>query len=309
MADALPFKSTMQFAYGEPRELAPGVVRIVANNPNHFTFKGTNTYLVGSGSNIALIDPGPDDPAHLKAILDTVGERHITHVVITHTHRDHTDGMPALLAATGAKTAGFGRRAANRGSKVTSPSGGEFVDRDFIPDIPLADGQRLEGDGWALTALHTPGHAPDHLCFALDGTQILFSGDHVMGWNTSVVAPPEGSMGAYLRSLQLLIDRPDKVYFPGHGGQVEEPQRLVKAYLLHRRMREQAILDCIRAGTNTASAIVPVIYKGLDPKLVKAATLSVLAHAEHLIERGLVHFDSPPFSSSRLSSDQPLSAS
>jgi glyoxylase-like metal-dependent hydrolase (beta-lactamase superfamily II) len=303
MAEELPFKKTMIFAYGIPRELAPGVVRIVANNPNHFTFKGTNTYLLGTGSSLALIDPGPDDPAHLKAILDTVGERQIRHVIITHTHRDHTDGMPALLAATGAKTVGFGRRVANRGSKRTSPSGGEYVEKDFIPDIPLTDGQRLEGDGWAVTALHTPGHAPDHLCFALEGTKVLFSGDHVMGWNTSVVAPPEGSMGAYIRSLQRLTERSDELYFPGHGGQVEDPQRLVKAFLLHRRMREQAILQCIRDGNNTVRAIVPIIYKGLDPKLLNAASLSVLAHVEHLIERGLAYCDSP------LSADRPLSVS
>ena len=139
-------------------------------------------------------------------------------MLITHTHRDHTDGMPALLAATGAKTVGFGRRAPNRGTKRTSPSGGEFVDRDFVPDIPLADSGRLEGDGWAFTAVHTPGHAPDHLCFALEGTSILFSGDHVMGWNTSVVAPPEGNMGAYMRSLQRLTERSDGVYFPAMAG-------------------------------------------------------------------------------------------
>jgi glyoxylase-like metal-dependent hydrolase (beta-lactamase superfamily II) len=299
MAETLPFKKTMIFAYGEPRELAPGVVRIVANNPNHFTYKGTNTYLVGIGDRLALIDPGPEDPAHLKAILDTIGRRTISHVVITHTHRDHTDGMPALLAATGAKTAGFGRRAPNRGTRQTSPSGSEFVDQDFIPDVPLADGQTLQGGGWALTALHTPGHAPDHLCFALSGTRALFSGDHVMGWNTSVVAPPEGRMGDYIRSLELLTKRDDAVYFPGHGGQVEEPQRLVKAYLLHRRMREQSILECIGDGTNTARAIVPVIYRDLDPKLVKAATLSVLAHVEHLLERGLVRYE-PPLSADRV---------
>lgn len=303
MAEALPFRMTMDFAYGEPRELSPGVVRIVANNPNHFTFKGTNTYLVGRGNDLALIDPGPDDPKHLAAILAAVARRRISHVIITHTHRDHTDGMPALLAATGAKTAGFGRRVANRGSKRTSPSGGEFVEKDFIPDIPLADNQRLEGDGWAMTALHTPGHAPDHLCFALEGTNILFSGDHVMGWNTSVVAPPEGNMAAYIRSLERLTERSDGVYYPGHGGQVEDPQRLVRAYLLHRRMREQAIFECIRNGTNTVRAIVPVVYKGLDPKLLNAASLSVLAHVEHLIERGLVRCDSP------LSSDRPLSVS
>jgi glyoxylase-like metal-dependent hydrolase (beta-lactamase superfamily II) len=292
MAEVLPFKTAMQFTYGEPRELAPDVFRIVANNPSPFTYKGTNTYLMGSRS-VALIDPGPADPVHLAAILKAIGSRRLTHVVITHTHRDHTDGLPALLAATGAKTAGFGRRAAARGTRSTSPSGGEFVDRDFVPDVPLADGEMLEGDGWAIAAIHTPGHAPDHLCFALAGTKVLFSGDHVMGWNTSVVAPPEGSMGAYIRSLELLTQRSDGVYFPGHGGQVEDPQRLVKAFLLHRRMREQAVLECIREGDNTARAIMPIIYRGLDPKLRNAATLSVLAHVEHLVERGLVRCDSP----------------
>jgi glyoxylase-like metal-dependent hydrolase (beta-lactamase superfamily II) len=303
MAETLPLRTTMNFAYGEPRELAPGVVRIVANNPNHFTFKGTNTYLLGAGAAVALIDPGPEDPAHLAAILAAVGSRRIGHVLITHTHRDHTDGLPALLAATGAKTVGFGRRAVNRGTKRTSPSGGEFVDKDFIPDIPLKDGERLEGEGWAVTALHTPGHAPDHLCFALEGTRILFSGDHVMGWNTSVVAPPEGNMGAYIRSLQRLTERSDGVYFPGHGGQVDDPLRLVKAFLVHRRMREQAILECIRQGNTTARTIVPIVYKGLDPKLLNAATLSALAHVEHLIERGLVYCDSP------LTADRALSVS
>ena len=303
MADELPFKKTMIFTYGEPRELAPGVVRIVASNPNHFTFKGTNTYLIGNGRSIGLIDPGPDDPAHLRAILDAAGGRTISHIIITHTHRDHTDGMPALLAATGAKTVGFGRRVANRGTKRTSPSGGEYVEKDFVPDIPLTDGQSLEGDGWTIAAVHTPGHAPDHLCFALGGTKTLFSGDHVMGWNTSIVAPPEGNMGAYIRSLQRLAERDDEIYFPGHGGQVEEPQRLVKAYLLHRRMREQSILDCIRQGDATVRSIVPIVYKDLDPKLLNAASLSVLAHVEHLIERGLVCCDSP------LSADRVLSLS
>jgi glyoxylase-like metal-dependent hydrolase (beta-lactamase superfamily II) len=291
----------MNFAYGVPRELTPGVVRLVANNPGHFTFKGTNTYIVGKNE-LALIDPGPCDPAHLKAILETIGSRRLSHVLITHTHRDHTDGLPALLAATGSKTAGFGRRARERGGKLTSPSGSEFVDQDFIPDVALTHGDRLTGDGWALTAVHTPGHAPDHLCLALEGTGVLFSGDHVMGWNTSVIAPPEGNMGDYMRALELLIGRSDRVYYPGHGGQVEDPQRLVKAFLLHRRMREQAVLDCIRAGTNTVKAIVPVIYRDLNPKLLNAATLSVLAHVEHLIARDLVRCDSP------LSADCPLFA-
>jgi glyoxylase-like metal-dependent hydrolase (beta-lactamase superfamily II) len=306
MAVAPQFRTTMEFAYGVPRELAPGVVRLVANNPGPFTFKGTNTYLIGTnaGREIALIDPGPADTAHLQAILAAIGDRRLSHILITHTHRDHVDGLEGLIVATGAKVAGFGRRAITPGDSITSPSGSEHVDVDFVPDVMLAHGDRLEGDGWAVTALHTPGHAPDHLCFALEGLGqgVLFSGDHVMGWNTSVVAPPEGRMADYLRSLQLLGERADRVYFPGHGGRVEEPQRLVKAFLLHRRMREQAILDCIRAGNNTVRAIVPVIYRDLDPKLVRAASLSVLAHVEHLISRGLVRSDFP------LSADRPLSS-
>lgn len=304
MADELPFKKTMQFTYGEPRELAEGVVRIVANNPSPFTYKGSNTYVVGTGKELAVIDPGPADDAHIEAILRYVGGRKVSHVLITHTHRDHTDGMPALLAATGARTAGYGRRVERRGTKGTSPSGSEFVDKDFVPDVPLVDGDVLEGDGWNLTALFTPGHAPDHLCFALGDTGILFSGDHVMGWNTSVVAPPEGNMGDYIRALDKLQGRPDKVFMPGHGGRVEEPARLVKAFLLHRRMREQAILDCIRNGTNRVRDIVPVIYKDLDPRLINAASLSVLAHVEHLTERGLLRPEAEP-----LSADLPLSPS
>jgi glyoxylase-like metal-dependent hydrolase (beta-lactamase superfamily II) len=301
MAEGPEFRTTMHFAYGVPRELTPGVVRIVANNPGPFTFKGTNTYIVGS-QDLALIDPGPEDPAHLKAILEFIGERRLSHVLITHTHRDHTDGLPALLAASGAKTVGYGRRARTRGTKGTSPSGSEFVDQDFIPDVPLVDSGRLAGNGWAFTAIHTPGHAPDHLCFALEGSTVLFSGDHVMGWNTSVIAPPEGNMGDYMRALEVLKGRDDQVYFPGHGGQIAEPQRMVKAFLLHRRMREQAILDCIRDGNNVIKTIVPVIYRDLNPKLLNAAALSVQAHVEHLIEQGLVRCDSP------LSQDRPLSA-
>jgi len=304
MAEGPHFRTTMDFAYGVARELAPGVMRLVANNPGPFTFKGTNTYLVGRGDDLVLIDPGPEDAAHRDAILATIGRRRLRHILITHTHRDHVDGLPALIDATGASTAGFGRRAKQPGVRRTSASGGEYVDLDFVPDVRLDQGDRLAGDGWAFTALHTPGHAPDHLSFELEGTGVLFSGDHVMGWNTSVIAPPEGSMADYMRSLELLGERAgrDRVYLPGHGGRVEEPQRLVKAFLLHRRMREQAILDCIRSGTNTVKAIVPAIYRGLDPKLTNAASLSVLAHVEHLIARGLVRCDSP------LSADRALSA-
>lgn len=301
MAEELPFRKEIHFEYGVVSELAPGVRRIVANNPGPFTYKGTNTYIVGQGQEIALIDPGPADEAHFDAIMRAVGSSRITHIIITHTHHDHTDGLERFLHATGARTCGFGRKAAAHGTKRTSASGGEFVDRDFNPDVALKDGGRLEGQGFALTALHTPGHAPDHLCFALEGTGVLFSGDHVMAWNTSVVAPPEGKMGDYIRALERLLDRSDEVYFPGHGGRVYQPQRLVKAYVLHRRMREQAILECVRAGRTTIAEIVPIVYRDLDPRLLNAAALSVAAHVEHLVERGLVTCEGPPTAPQRLS--------
>jgi glyoxylase-like metal-dependent hydrolase (beta-lactamase superfamily II) len=301
MADELPFRKEINFSYGTPSTLAPGVRRIVANNPGPFTFKGTNTYLIGSGRDLVLIDPGPEDDAHFAAIQAAVGSSRISRILVTHTHRDHVDGLERLAAATGAKTCGFGRTAHTRGTKRTSPSGGEFVDQDFHPDVVLKDGDRIEGDGFSLQALHTPGHAPDHLCFALEGTKLLFSGDHVMAWNTSVVAPPEGKMGDYLRALARLLDRDDEIYLPGHGGRVLQPQRLVKAYMLHRRMREQAIVECIRDGKTTIKEIVQIVYRDLDPRLLNAASLSVAAHVEHLVERGIVTSEGPPTSPVHLS--------
>lgn len=301
MADEIPFRKEMNFEYGVPRELAPGVVRIVANNPGPFTFKGTNTYLLGQGRDLTLVDPGPEDAAHLEAILRATEGKRIVDIIITHTHRDHVDGLPALQAATGARVLGFGRKARNPGRTAVSPSGGESNDEDFAPDVVLIDGSRYDGDGFCLTALHTPGHAPDHLCFAIEGTGILLSGDHVMGWNTSVVAPPEGNMAAYMRSLDKLMERADDVFFPGHGGRIEKPQRVVRAFIMHRRMREQAILDCIKGGSTTIAQIVEAVYRGLDPRLVRAASLSVAAHVESLVERGLVSASGPSTAPENLS--------
>lgn len=289
----IEFKTDMAFTYGEPTEMAPGVARLVANNPGPFTFKGTNTYLVGTRS-LAVVDPGPDDPAHLDAILRAAAGRPITHLFVTHTHRDHVDGLPALKAATGAVSCGFATPPGARGSLATSPSGSEFVDLDFVPDLRLRHGETVAGGDWALTALYTPGHAPDHLCFAFETAGALFSGDHVMAWNTTVVAPPEGRMADYLASLAALLERSDRLYLPGHGGRIEEPQRTVKAYLLHRRWREQAILAAIRDGHTTIRAIVALIYTDLDEMLLKAASLSVQAHVEHLIEKGLLACAGPP---------------
>jgi glyoxylase-like metal-dependent hydrolase (beta-lactamase superfamily II) len=303
MSADLTFKKSMVFEYGVPMELAPGVVRLVANNPSMFTFKGTNTYLVGA-TELALIDPGPQDDAHFDAIMRTIAGRRVTHVLITHTHRDHTDGLARIIAATGAATCGYGRAAQTPGEVRLSPSGSEFIDQDFKPDIMLRHGDEVTGPDWTLQAVFTPGHAPDHLCFALADRRLLFSGDHVMAWNTTVVAPPEGNMADYMASLDVLLARAahDDVYLPGHGGRVETPGRVVKAFIVHRTWREQAILGAVRDGTDTVRTIVSRVYQGLDARLATAAALSVQAHVEHLISRRLVRCDGP------LTFDQPLVA-
>ena len=301
MASDLEFKTDMHFQYGVPTGLGPGVVRLVCENPGPFTFKGTNTYVVGS-TELAVIDPGPADAKHIADILKVAGGRPVTHILITHTHRDHVDNAEALKEATGALTCGYRRTGAERGNIERSPSGTEFVDIDFAPDIELAHGDVITGADWSLTALHTPGHAPDHICYALDGRDILFSGDHVMAWNTTVVAPPEGRMADYLASLQLLMERRESLYLPGHGGRIEDAGRMVKAYLLHRRWREQAIVAAIRDGRETVRDVAQLIYENLDPKLHTAALLSVMAHVEHLIERDVISGEGP------LSFDQRLSA-
>jgi glyoxylase-like metal-dependent hydrolase (beta-lactamase superfamily II) len=299
--DQLSFKTAMTFAYGEPAPMGPGIVRIVAPNAGPFTFKGTNTYLIGSTS-LAVIDPGPEDESHIAAILRVAGSRPITHILSTHAHRDHVGGISALKAATGAKVVGFARSPdASRIALEHSPSGSYFVDYDFTPDQAIRGGDQVGGSDWAVTAIHTPGHAPDHLCFALDGRDVVFSGDHVMAWNTSVVAPPEGRMADYIGSLEILLDRKDSVFLPGHGGRLEDPQRTVKAYLLHRRWREQAIMKAMKDGAASIRAIVPEVYQGLQAPLIPAATLSVQAHVEFLIERGLVSSDGPLHPECRLS--------
>lgn len=291
--DNLNFKTGMAFVYGEPSAMGPGVARLVAPNPGPFTHKGTNTYLVGS-TEIAVIDPGPDDAAHRDAILKAAAGRAITHIVLTHAHRDHVDGVAGLKAATGAPSYAFPRdAAADQITAEQSPTGSYFVDYAFRPDHALGAGDTIAGKDFALTAIHTPGHAPDHLCFALEGRRLVFSGDHVMAWNTSVVAPPEGRMADYIASLEILRDRNDDVFLPGHGGRLENPQRTVKAYLLHRRWREKAVLDALAGGAETVRAITPVVYQGLAANLIPAAMLSVVAHVEHLIEKGRISCEPP----------------
>jgi glyoxylase-like metal-dependent hydrolase (beta-lactamase superfamily II) len=274
-------------------------VRITAGNRGPFTGDGTNSWLVGSRE-LALIDPGPDDPAHAEAVLIAARGRPITHILLTHAHCDHVDGVPRLKQLTGATVAGMARAAGDprrgadsRENSRQSPSGGDFIDWDVPIDRRIDDGEIFTAGDTTFEAIHTPGHAPDHLCFAVAGSNVLFSGDHVMGWSTSVIAPPEGHMGHYLDSLERLMERAETRYLPGHGAQIDEGPRLARAYLLHRQMREQAVLDALKAGATTLPAIAERVYSGLDPAIWNAAVLSVQAHVELLSEKRLVSYSGP----------------
>jgi glyoxylase-like metal-dependent hydrolase (beta-lactamase superfamily II) len=288
----IPLRREMAFDYGVPSGILPGVVRLVAENPGPFTFKGTNTYLVGSKS-LAVIDPGPVDEAHFEAILTAAQGRQISHIFVTHAHRDHVDGLARLQAATGAASIAVGRAHLDVPDVLNSPSGKSFIDLEFEPDQQVADGDIIAGEDWAIEVLHTPGHAPDHICLALRDRGVLFSGDHVMAWNTTVIAPPEGRMADYMASLARLLELGIDLYLPAHGGRLEDARRTVKAFLLHRQWRERAILQAIRRRGLTVRGIVGLIYRGLDDELVTAAGLSVMAHVEHLSEQNLVRYSAP----------------
>jgi glyoxylase-like metal-dependent hydrolase (beta-lactamase superfamily II) len=272
----------------------PGVRRVMANNPGPFTFKGTLSYIVGRG-NVAIVDPGPDDPAHIGALLDAVRGETVTHIFVTHTHRDHSPAVPAVKAATGAIVYAEGPHRAARplhiGEHNPLDSSG---DRDFRPDVRLKDGEVVEGDGWAIEGVTTPGHTANHMAFALKGRDILFAGDHVMGWATSIVAPPDGAMSDYMASLAKLARRDEDLYFPGHGPAVPDAKRFVSYYRLHRKAREDSILHRLGKGATDIPTIVRAIYIGIDPRLTGAAGMSVLAHMEDLVARGVVETDGAP---------------
>ncbi|MEG6508839.1 MBL fold metallo-hydrolase [Methyloligella sp. 2.7D] len=290
MTAELAFNRSVDVEYGVAEEMAPGVRRIVANNPGPYTFLGSNTYIVGQGE-VAVIDPGPADKAHLAAIAEATRGERITHILLTHRHRDHCDGARPLQAALGGEIYAFGIEG-KRGNAVI-PGMEDYTDFGLQPDRVLADGETVRGAGWALDVIHTPGHARDHLCFALVGQRTVFTGDHVMGWNTTVIAPPEGSLAEFLASMEKLLDRNDKAFLPGHGGQILTPRRVVRAYMMHRKWREQTILACLEEGVNTIAPIVDRLYGGLEPGLKGAAALSVFAHLEYLIERGQVETEGP----------------
>jgi glyoxylase-like metal-dependent hydrolase (beta-lactamase superfamily II) len=291
MSAELAFNRSQDVDYGVAQEVAPGVRRIVANNPGPYTFLGTNSYVVGK-SEVAVIDPGPANDDHLNAIAGAIKGERLTHILVTHSHRDHCDGARGLQALAGGKIAAFGPTGTARGAGAPGLSY-DFVDPDFVPDHKLADGDTIRGKSFALDVLHMPGHAPDHLCFALVGKRTVFTGDHVMGWNTTVIAPPEGDMAQFLASLERLMQRHDKMFLPAHGGRIQTPQRVVKAYIMHRKWREQTILACLEEGICTVPRIVNRLYGTLDAELKQAAALSVLAHLQYLIERDLVGAEGP----------------
>jgi glyoxylase-like metal-dependent hydrolase (beta-lactamase superfamily II) len=266
--------------------LSPLVRRITADNPGPMTFTGTCTYVVGAGD-VAVIDPGPDSPAHLAALLGALKGEKVRHIVVTHTHRDHSAGAVALKAATGAEIVGCAPYIASEDGSSSSFEAAH--DRTYRPDRMLADGDEIAGPGYVLRAVATPGHTGNHLAFALPGERALFSGDHVMAWATSVVIPPDGKMGDYMASLEKLLRRDDVQYWPGHGGGLAEPQRMVRALLHHRRLREAAILAALERGPADIPTLVAALYQGLDSRLRAAAGLSVLAHLRDLRERGLAH--------------------
>lgn len=287
------FNQTMPSIYGVPEPIGPGIVRLVAQNPGPYTFKGTNTYLIGT-TTLGVIDPGPSDPAHLENILSVAAGREISHIFITHAHRDHSDGAKALSQKCGGQIAAYGRQSREQrvSSEDRTKSGG-LVDYTFHPDLLLEDGDTITTSDWELTALHTPGHAPDHLCFALKKNRVLFTGDHVMAWNTTVVAPPEGRMSDYLSSLEIVLKRKDRLHLPGHGDRLDTPFRTVKAYLVHRQWREKAILAEIRGGSRSISDILRKVYPDVAKDIETAARFSILAHVEHLAEKELITYEPP----------------
>jgi glyoxylase-like metal-dependent hydrolase (beta-lactamase superfamily II) len=291
MADDIPFDKNLNLAPGTVDEVMPGVRRVMADNPGPFTFKGTISYIIGRGK-VAIVDPGPDDPAHISALLDAVRNETVTHIFVTHTHRDHSPAVPVIKHATGATVYAEGVHRAARPLHIGEHNPLDASgDRDFRPDVIFKDGEVVSGDGWTIEAVTTPGHTANHMAYAFKEKNVLFAGDHVMSWATSIVAPPDGAMSDYMASLHKLAERPEQIYFPGHGPAIADAARFVNYYILHRMAREASILHRLAKGATDIPTIVRAIYIGIDPRLTGAAGLSVLAHLEDLVARGLVQTD------------------
>ena len=292
--DDVPFNRNFPLKPGVVEEVRPGIRRVLCDNPSPFTFTGTVSYIVGQGK-VAIIDPGPDSEAHAKALLDAVRGETVTHILVTHTHRDHSPNTPRIKQATGATVYAEGPHRASRPrfeSEKHNPESG--ADRDFRPDVQVKSGDVIEGAGFRLEAVATPGHTANHLAFAWPERKISFVGDHVMGWSTSIVAPPDGSMIDYMASLDRLAAREEDLYFSGHGAEIPEGPRYVRFLIRHRKAREASILHRLAKGEADIPTIVRAIYIGIDPRLLNAAGYSVLAHLEDLVARGIAATNGDP---------------
>jgi glyoxylase-like metal-dependent hydrolase (beta-lactamase superfamily II) len=270
--------------FGIAEQVAPLVRRVLCRNPSAFTYWGTQTYLVGDKGDVAVIDPGPDEEEHLDAIVAAIGGAKVAAICCTHSHRDHSPAAAPLAERTGGPIIGC----APFSLIDDGPRSDAAFDPSYRPERILEDGDRLSGEGWTLTAVATPGHTSNHLCYALEETGALFTGDHVMGWSTTVVSPPDGDMTQYMASLQKLQEREDAVYFPAHGPPVDNPRQLVRGMIGHRRQRENQIIRQLEQGTGRIPDMVPTMYKGVDERLWPAAERSVLAHLIDLERRGMV---------------------
>ena len=290
----IPFDKTLDLKPDQVDQVAPLVRRVLTDNPGPFTFTGTLSYIVGRGK-VAIVDPGPNDPRHIAALLDAVRGETVTHIFVTHTHRDHSPAVPAIKAATGATVYAEGPHRAARplhiGEHNPLDSSG---DHDFRPDVALRDGEIVVGEGWTLEAVATPGHTANHMAYAFKENNSLFAGDHVMAWATSIVAPPDGAMSDYMASLYKLARRSETTYYPGHGPAIKDAPRFVNYYIEHRRAREASILHRLAKGATDIPTLVRAIYIGIDARLIGAAGLSVLAHLEDLVARGVVETDGDP---------------
>jgi len=278
----IPYRRELEFDYGTVMQLAPGIRRVIANNPGPFTFHGTGTYILGTGK-VAVIDPGPDDEAHIDAILAALPGEDVSHILVTHTHMDHSPGCRPLQAKTGARTYAYGPHGAGKMEQgVQVEEGG---DMDFEPDHLVTHGDIIRGGDWTVECVYTPGHTSNHLCFALQEQKALFTGDHVMGWSTSIISPPDGDMADYMQSLELLLERDDEIYWPTHGPSIIDPKTHVRAYIDHRLEREQQILACIDQGTYQIREMVPLMYRDTPEFMYPAAARSVLAAMENLVRK------------------------
>ena len=296
MSRPIPFSRELEFEYGRVQRVAPMIRRVVARNPSPFTFHGTGTFIIGEG-HVAVVDPGPDLSEHVDALLDALDGETVTHLLVTHTHRDHSPACRAVQAATGAPTYGYGPHGIGRIDRGVQVE--EGADTEFDPDVRVAHGDVVRGDGWSVECVHTPGHTSNHVCFQLREHRALFCGDHVMGWSTTIISPPDGDIASYLSSLELLLGRDDACYWPTHGPCVRDPKPLVKALIDHRLERAEEIRACLADGIERISDMVPLMYSELSERMYPAAARSVFSTLIYLVERGEAYCEGPLDASAR----------